>query len=252
MFAPCTTLGPRTARNCGTALGQCCDRLRTLNPDYPRMYAVAAMADEGRRRWWALEGAPTGDRVHRMWKRALEDLGHPEAAAMQVATSLIHAVVGRVAALFVLEARAWDPGVENLHIHMDNDEGIDWAGVADETLRVLPGDPLAATSGTVTLPCERALALWTAHRCTGSLTTVFDAVARCTPIDAQRFWSAVGDAVLGASGCVPLMAGGGDLAAHRRGQLLLDGFVAAGLPVRERHRRVPAEWSRRRRLQYTA
>ncbi|EOM75051.1 hypothetical protein DW322_14145 [Rhodococcus rhodnii] len=210
------------------------DRLRDLNPEYPRMYAVAAMMDEGKRRWWALADAPGNDRVGRMYRRVLLDLPDPEAAALQVADSLIHAVVGRVAALIVLEGRAWDPGVENLWIHMDNDEGADWAGVLDEVVRVLPDDPAAGMPGTVTLPCERALAVWTAHRCLSSLTATLTAVTACAPVDPARFWSSVGQSILGAAGCVPLLAGGGESTGHRRGQLLLDAFTAAGVPVRRR------------------
>ncbi|MFI2215324.1 hypothetical protein ACH47B_00415 [Rhodococcus sp. NPDC019627] len=215
-----------------TALDASCARLRSLNPDYPRMYAVASMADEGKRRWWSLADDLDGDRVPRMWARSLEDVPYPDVAAMQVATSLIHAVVGRVTALVVLEGRAWDPGLENLWIHMDSDGGIDWAGLADDTMRVLPDDPWAGTRGTVTVPCERALLVWTVHRCLTSLHAIFDAIARCTPIDASRFWGLVGEAVLGTSTYVPILAGEGESAAQRRGQGILDAFVAAGAPVR--------------------
>lgn len=175
-----------------TALDVSCSRLRALNAEYPRMYAVATMADEGKRRWWSLADDLDGDRVRRMWARSLEDVPDPDVAAMQVATALIHAVVGRVTALVVLEGRAWDPGLENLWIHMDSDEGIDWAGVADDTLRVLPDDPHAGAPRTVTVPCERALLLWTVHRSLTSLHAVFDAIARLTPIDASRFWGSWG------------------------------------------------------------
>ncbi|NDV10821.1 hypothetical protein GXW84_41695 [Rhodococcus sp. IEGM 248] len=219
-----------------TALDVSCTRLRALNAEYPRMYAVATMADEGKRRWWSLADDLEGDRVRRMWARSLEDVPDPDVAAMQVATALIHAVVGRVTALVVLEGRAWDPGLENLWIHMDSDEGIDWAGVADDTMRVLPDDPYAGAPRTVTVPCERALLLWTVHRSLTSLHAVFDAIARLTPIDASRFWGLVGEAVLGAATYVPILAGGGEAAAQRRGQGILDAFVAAGVPVRSKSR----------------
>ncbi|MBX5333040.1 hypothetical protein HQO90_18755 [Rhodococcus fascians] len=215
-------------------LAESCSTLRALNPDYPRMYAVAAMADEGKRRWWQLSVGLDDGRVEQMYRRSLEDLEVPHAAAVQVATALIHAVVGRVAALLVLEARAWDPGIENLWIHMDSDGGIDWAGVASPILRVLPEDPAAGEPGTVTLPCEQALLVWTAHRCLTSLGSVYRAISERAPLEARVFWALVGDAILGASTYVPILAGTGPSAGTQRGQLLLDAMVAAGAPVRSR------------------
>lgn len=219
-----------------TALDASCSRLRSLNPDYPRMFAVATMADEGKRRWWSLAKDLRGDRVSRMFARSLEDVPIADVAVTQVATSLIHAVVGRVVALVVLEGRAWDPGVENLWIHMDSDENIDWAGVVDETLRVLPDDPFTGHPRTVTVPCEQALLLWTVHRCLTSLRAVFDAVAACGPLDEDRFWALVGESVLGTATFLPILAGEGEAVAQRRGQGLLDAFVATGVPVRSRGR----------------
>lgn len=218
------------------ALSRTSVRLRALNPDYPRVYAVAAMAGEGKRRWWQLSEGLRGDRVHQMFARSLQDLDSAEAAAIQVATSLIHAVVGRVAASIVSEGSAWDPGLENLFIHMDSDGGIDWAGVVDETLRVAPNGREAGSDGVVDMPCEEALLIWTAHRCPTSLRAIYDAVSRCAPVDQFRFWGLVGESILGAAAYVPILAGEGESAAQRRGQGLLDAFVAAGLPVRARRK----------------
>ncbi|WP_305091459.1 hypothetical protein [Prescottella sp. R16] len=225
-----------------TPLAHSCARLRDISPDYPRVYAVATMADQGRRRWWPLaactetpgtSGAP-GHRIGHMYARVLDDLRSPHAAAVQVAAALVHAIVGRVAALAVLEARAWDPGVDNLWLHLDNDAGIDWAGLDDPRLRVLADDPLAGTPGTVTLPCERALHVWTAHRCLTSLTAARTALGAVAPVDPTRFAALVADAVLGAATQVPVRAGTSRSVAHRRGQGLLDAFELLGMPVRAR------------------
>lgn len=221
------------------ALDLSCARLRSLNPDYPRMYAVATMEDEGKRRWWKLSEELDGDRVPLMWARALDDVEDPHAAAVQVATALIHAVVGRVAAAVVLDGRAWDPGIENLWIHMDNDCGTDWSGVMDETMRTLPDDATAHSRGTVVVPCERALLVWTAHRCITSLGPIHRAVSRCAQLDWARFSRLVGESVLGAAAHVPILAGSSEIVAQRRGQGMLDAFVAAGMPVRGRPRSRP-------------
>ncbi|NKW37250.1 hypothetical protein GS935_09885 [Rhodococcus hoagii] len=206
----------------------------------PRVYAVATMAHQGKRRWWPIASCVAGSdhqpahRVDRMFARVLEDLHSPDAAALQVAAALVHAIVGRVAALVVTEGRAWDPGVDNLWVHMDSDNGIDWAAVVDTTLRVLPDDELAHTRGVVTLPCERALHVWTAHRCLTSLTAVRRTLELCAPVDTSRFAMLVADAVLSAVTRIPLATGMSNAVAVRRGQGLLDAFEAAGIPVRTR------------------
>lgn len=226
-----------------TPLAQSCARLREIAPDYPRVYAVATMAEQGRRRWWPIaacartDGPPEerpADRVGQMYARLREDLRSPDAAAVQVAAALVHAVVGRVAALVVLEGRAWDPGVDNLWIHMDSDCGIDWAGVVDDRLRVLADDPLAGSRDVVTLPCERALLVWTAHRCLTSLSAIRCAMDTAAPVDPARLATLVADAVLGAATHAPLRVGLPRSVATRRAQGLLDAFAAAGVPVRAR------------------
>ncbi|CAM2891145.1 Ferric iron reductase FhuF-like transporter [Prescottella defluvii] len=226
----------------GTALAGSCSRLRDISPDYPRVYAVALMAHQGKRRWWPIAAcaadsepaAPPAHRVGRMYERLLDDLNSPEAAAIQVASALVHAVVGRVAALVVLEGRAWDPGVDNLWIHMDSDGGIDWAGVESDTLRVLPDDILACSRDVVVLPCEEALLVWTAHRCVTSLSAIRCALDGCARIDPTRFGGLVADAILAAASRMPMLAGTSRSVATRRGQGLLDAFEAAGVPVRAR------------------
>ncbi|PTR38614.1 hypothetical protein C8K38_11799 [Rhodococcus sp. OK611] len=216
------------------ALDDSCLRLRGIYPEYPRVYAVALMADQGKRRWWSAVEGIHGDRLERMVERALADLCDPEAAAASVATALIHAVIGRVASLVVLEGRAWDPGLENLWLHMDSDGCIDWAGVSDPVLRVLPGDRWAGTRAAVTLPCEGALLVWTVHRCHTALVAFFDALDLIVPLDRSRLWAMVGEAILGAATLVPILGGVGESAAMRRGQGLLDAFEGAGVPVRAR------------------
>lgn len=225
-------------------LRQSCERLRALDPDYPRMYSVAPMADQGKRRWWPLAQALRRERpgteregtnrVARMFERARADLGTDHIASAQVATALVHASIGRVATLFVLDGRAWDPCADNLWIHMDNDEGVDWAGIVDETLRVVPTDPHAGAPGTVVLPSEAALAMWTAHRAMSSLRVIHLAVGRAHPMRAERYWPLVGQAVLGAASAGPTLGGVDELVAHRRGQLLLDALTQLGAPVRFR------------------
>lgn len=215
-----------------TALMDACASLRPLYPDYPRVYAVAAIADEGKRRWWRLADGIESGRIDLMYARAVGEMSSRDAAAATVATSLIHAVVGRVVALVVLDGRAWDPGIDNVWIHMDSDGGIDWAGVADTTLRVLPDDPLAGSPDTVTLPCERALAVWTAHRCVSSLDAIYERLHACTGIGHNRFWDIVGESVVGAATYVPILARSNASDGQRRGQALLDAIAAAGRPVR--------------------
>ena len=116
-------------------------RLRRLYPECPRVYGVAVMSDVSKRRWWPLEAALTSGRLDAMFADAAEEMDSPAAAAQQLAATLAHTVIGRVVALVVLEGRAWDTGLENLWVHVDSEGAIDWLGVVDPTLRVLPDDP---------------------------------------------------------------------------------------------------------------
>lgn len=221
----------RTDRTC-TALADSCHRLRRLYPDYPRVYAVAAVADEGKRRWWSLRDGVESGRVEQMYARARGEMSSADSAAEVVATSFIHAVVGRVAASIILDGRAWDPGIENLWIHSDNDGGMDWAGVVDTTVRALPGDPCAAEKDVVVLPCEQSLGVWTAHRCVTSLDAVYEKLSECTELGYLRYWSIVGETIIGAATYVPILAEASESDALRRGQGLLDAFTTIRRPVR--------------------
>jgi hypothetical protein len=207
-------------------------RLRELNPEAPRVYGVAVMADVGRRRWWPLPSALTTHRMRIMFDTAARDVDR-RCAASQLAATLAYTVVGRVVALVILEGRAWDPGLENLWVHCDSEGAIDWAGVADATLRVLPTDP-AIGDAVVQLPSEAALATWTAHRCHRTLQPLFahlHTVSRGA-LPVSSMWAAVGTAVVTAATHVPMLAGTCEATGMRRGQAVLDAFVSFGLPVR--------------------
>jgi hypothetical protein len=218
-------------------------RLRELYPQCPRVYGVAVLADVSVRRWWPLESALSTDRLQTMFDAASVDMDH-RSAARQLAATLVHTVIGRVVALVVLEARAWDTGVENLWVHVDSDGVIDWAGVVDPTVRVLPDDPYFADNGgdwvhrlhkgIVQLPSEAALTTWVAHRCHRTLEPLFaklDAVSGGA-IPVAAMWHIVGSMVVAAATQVPQLAGADELAAMRRGQAVLDAMVGFGLPVR--------------------
>lgn len=190
------------------------------------------MADVGRRRWWPLSAALTTDRLQTMFLDAARVMDN-RAAASQLAATLAYAVVGRVVALVILEGRAWDPGLENLWVHFDSEGDIDWAGVVDPTLRVLPDDPVDG-EGVVRLPNQAALATWTAHRCHRALSPLFaqvHAVSRGA-LSVPAMWGMVGSAVVMAGTQIPQLAGSGDETGMRRGQAVLDAFANFGLPVR--------------------
>ncbi|MEU2034350.1 hypothetical protein [Nocardia amamiensis] len=214
------------------AFGRACARLRALQPEHPRVYAVAAMAEQGKRRWWRLSDGVREGRVELMYRRHAAEMISAGIAAEVVATALIHAIAGRVVALLVAEGRAWDPGLENLWIHADNDGGIDWAGLSDTTIRVLDGDPLADEPGVVALPCEEAMYVWLAHRCASALTVVEDNLVRCSRLSRRRFWSLVVESIAGASTYVPDLARADSAVGARRGQGLLAAMAERGLPVR--------------------
>ncbi|MTE14511.1 hypothetical protein [Nocardia aurantiaca] len=229
MLEPVIVCPPRDSR---LAFGTACTRLRALQPDHPRVYAVAAMADQGKRRWWRLADGIREGRIEVMYRRHAAEMSNADIAAEVVATALIHAVIGRVMAMVVAEGRAWDPGLENLWIHTDNDGGIDWAGLSDTTIRVIDGDPLTGEDGVVALPCEPALYVWLAHRCLPALTLVQEAMTRCAGLRVRRFWSLVAESVVGAATYVPALARTSSSEGARRGHTMLAAFEDRGLPVR--------------------
>ena len=212
-------------------------RLRDLNPEAPRVYGVAVISDVGRRRWWPLACALTNDRLRQMFVSAAAEMD-TRAAASQLAASLAYTVVGRVAALVVLEGRAWDPGLENMWVHCDSEGTIDWAGVVNPTLRVLPDDPVAH-DGVVRLPSEAALATWTAHRSHRALQPLFSRLHDVSQgaLSVSAMWEMVGTAVVTTATQIPLLANSSEASGMRRGQALLNAFVSFGLPVRGARRR---------------
>lgn len=214
------------------AFGRAGARLRSLQPEHPRVYAVAAMSEQGRRRWWQLADGLREGRIELMYRRHTAEMISADTAAEVVATALIHAVIGRVVALLVAEGRVWDPGIENLWMHADNDGGIDWAGLDDTTIRVLDGDRLAGEPGVVTLPCEQAMYVWLAHRCEPSLRLIQRSLAGCAGLGERRFWSLVGESIVGAATYVPDLARTDSMVGARRGEGLLLALEERGLPVR--------------------
>jgi hypothetical protein len=211
-------------------------RLRELYPQCPRVYGVAVLGDVSVRRWWPLTSALSTDRLKMMFDAAAIDMA-PRSAAKQLAATLVHTVIGRVVALVVLEARAWDTGLENLWVHVDSDGVIDWAGVVDPTVRVLPDDPCvgdALSDGVVRLPSEAALTTWVAHRCHRTLEPLFAKLHAVSggALPVAAMWHTVGSMVVASATQVPQLAGADELAAMRRGQAVLDALVGFGLPVR--------------------
>jgi hypothetical protein len=215
-------------------------RLRELYPQCPRVYGVAVLADVSVRRWWPLASAVSTDRLHTMFDAAAADMD-PRSAARQLAATLVHTVIGRVVALVVLEARAWDTGLENLWVHVDSEGVIDWAGVVDPTLRLLPDDPYFADAdrdclrdGVVRLPSEAALTTWVAHRCHRTLEPLFARLHTVSggALSIAAMWNIVGSMVVATATQVPQLAGIDELAAMGRGQAVLDALVGFGLPVR--------------------
>jgi hypothetical protein len=213
-------------------------RLRILYPECPRVYGVAIMADVSKRRWWPLEAALSGDRLKDMFDGSALEMDSRTAAAQQLAATLAHAVIGRVVALVVLEGRAWDAGLENLWVHVDSAGAIDWLGVVDPTLRVLPDDRCVTAQGpaegVVQLPSEAALATWIAHRCHRAMAPLFGRLHDISggAVSIASMWHTVGTAIVVAATQVPVLAGASEVVGMRRGQAVLDALVGFGLPVR--------------------
>ena len=220
-------------------------RLRELYPECPRVYGVAVIGDLTRRRWWPLSEALTTDRLRVMFETAAAETDSRTAVAQQLAATLSHVVIGRVVPLLVLEGRAWDTGLENLWVHVDSEGAIDWVGVSDPTLRVLPEDAYfnghtglrrrhPARDRIVALPSEAALTTWVAHRSHRALQPLFEKLLEISDgaLSVAAMWHLVGAAVVSAATQVPLLAGSSELTSMRRAQAVLDALVDFGAPVR--------------------
>ncbi len=220
-------------------------RLRELYPECPRVYGVAVIGDLTRRRWWPLSEVLTTDRLRVMFDAASAETDSRVAVAQQLAATLSHVVIGRVVPLLSLEGRAWDTGVENLWVHVDSEGAIDWVGVFDPTLRVLPEDPYfsghsglrrrhPARDRIVALPSEAALTTWVAHRSHRALAALFDKLYDISAgiVTIHAMWHIVGTAVVSAATQVPLLAGSSEVTSMRRAQAVLDALVGFGAPVR--------------------
>ena len=210
------------------------EMLGSLRQGYPKFYSMADLKTQSRRRWVPLERAVDGGRVETMFRHYLDESGDRRFATYLVADAFAHGVLGRVVASFVSTGRVWDTGAENLAVRTDIDGGLDWAGVRDTTLRVLPDDPCAGSDGTIVLPCEEALACWIACRSRPTLESVYDGLSSVSGCRPSTLWSIVGESVLGAATLVPSFAGTSPETGHRRGQLVLDALHNAGLAVRTR------------------
>src|SRR5690625_4937688 len=141
-------------------LHESCHRLRELYPQCPRVYDVAVWGEVDRRNWSPMTSALTKERLRTMLADTCARMDR-RAATRLLAASFAHDIVGRMVPLLVLEGRAWDNGLENLWVHTDRDDNVDWVAVNDPTLRVLPDDrsrhgpPTGAD--TIALPSEAAL-----------------------------------------------------------------------------------------------
>lgn len=217
-----------------TVFDETVDVLAGLRPGYPKFYSMADLGTLSRRRWVPLEAAVDGGRVELMFRNYFAESGDLRFSTYLVADAFAHGVLGRAVASFVTTGRVWDTGAENLAVRTDVEGGLDWAGVRDTTLRVLPGDPAAGGRGTVVLPCEDALARWLACRSRATLASVLDGLSAVSNCHVDTLWSTVGACVLGATTIVPTYAGTSPEVGYRRGQMVLQALHDAGLAVRRR------------------
>lgn len=217
-----------------TVFQETVDVLGGFRSGYPKFYSMADLGRHSRRRWVPLENAVDGGRVELMFRNYFAESGDIRFATYLVADAFSHAVLGRAVASFVTTGRVWDTGAENMAVRTDIEGGLDWAGVRDTTMRVLPGDPAAGQPGAVVLPCERSLAQWLACRSRTTLATVFEGLSEVSNCGVDTLWSMAGECVLGAATIVPNFAGANQETAYRRGQYVLGALHGSGLAVRRR------------------
>ena len=109
-------------------------------------------------------------------------------------------MIGRAVALFVLEGRAWDTGLENLWVHVDSGVASTGSESAIRRCGCSPTTRAPASAAPSHLPGEAALATWLAHRChRASLAPLFARLSRSAAArwSARHRWHTVGAAVVG-------------------------------------------------------
>ncbi|WP_264992698.1 iron reductase, partial [Mycobacterium montefiorense] len=215
---------------------------REWQPQCPRTYGVAVLGDVNKRRWFPMDSVLTVDRLRLMFEDAAAAVDRRTAGRM-VAARLAHEILGRMLPLVLVEGRAWDAGLENLWVHFDADNDIDWVAVVDPTLRVLPDDPCVPEQGKrshvverlngdtlVVLPSESALTTWVAHRCHRTLTPLFTWLytVSAAAVSVAAMWQIVGSAVVAAASQLPYTAEGAQFISWRRSQAILDAMAGFG------------------------
>lgn len=229
-----SSLLPTRSIDTRSVFAETADVLGGFRSGYPKFYSMADLGTQSRRRWVPLERAVDGGRVELMFRNYFAESGDIRFSTYLVAEAFSHGVIGRAVASFVTTGRVWDTGAENLAVRTDIEGGLDWAGVRDTTLRVLPEDPSAGMPGTVVLPCEQALAQWLACRSRTTLAPVFAGLAEVSNCGVDTLWSMAGECVLGAATIVPTFAGTSPETGYRRGQYVLQALHDSGLAVRRR------------------
>lgn len=203
-----------------------------LRPEYPKFFSMADLKQQSRRRWVRMGAMTRTYKLENMRRLAMIDCDDRTYATFQVADCFSHAIFGRVVASFASTGRVWDTGTENMSVRTDIEGSLDWAGVLDTTMRMLPGDEFAGAVNTVEFPSEEAIAQWIAHRSARTITPIFDALVHDTNIDCDALWASVGECILGVSAMVPAFMGSGEEQSHRRGQLVMGALNSSGLAVR--------------------
>lgn len=210
------------------------ERLRTVLPGFPDVYAVDAGAPAGPG-WHRLDAVLADGTVARWCADARRPDGSAAAvAAVRVVGMLAHAVLGRLTAALALDRRAHDVSAANLAVHLDGDGWVDRVAVRDPTVTVLPGDPAAGAPGTVLAPDLPALLDGAAGRAVATLGPVVEQVRAASRFGVVAGWGVAADAVLSTASFVPLYLGRDERAGRAVGTALLDALVAHGARVRTR------------------
>ena len=211
--------------------------LAKISLDDPLMYSVADMNLHNRRRWRACEKIANDSLIEDLFAYQFDRHGDSRYATHLVASTLSHAVIGRVLTSFEHSGRIWDPHVSNLYIRSSSLPGVlDWVGVERTVIRTLPNDRFAKKNYPpdvqITLPGEREMAYWLAGRAETSLRRVLEVLAVVSHCNLDRLWATIGRDI---AFTAPVTARQGKVCrevTERRAQFVLDALYRMGHPVR--------------------
>lgn len=169
-----------------------------LSPQEPRLYTVANLQKLHRRRWLSVKDILDKDYLSRYEETVFAMSRSPEWALREISTSMLHHVLGGVVPGYLLNARAWNMGPNNLRIRTHVLGGFDWQGARRPLLAVTQDDPDAdKVLQYQVLDDDRQMADWIISHLVRSFSPLANAIAEEANVYEYVVWNFVPELISG-------------------------------------------------------